>query len=282
MAPERGGSPADYANFVSLAQNLRAAMDKSGHHFGLTATAPSSHWYMQHFDIVNLSQTLDWINVMTYDLHGTWDATDPSIGAVALAHTNLTEIKQTLDLFWRNNVDPDKIVLGLAFYGRSFTLADPSCQSAGCPFSGGAVFLSPPPFSFLRFSHPLDMLTFGTQKPGPCSQNSGTLTAYEIRQIIASGATQVTLDPEAAVEIATWGGDQWLSYDDFPTFKMKIDWANEVCLGGVMVWAVDQDDGQATMTNQLARALGLPASSAVMAPPDANVTVPDQGVVFSA
>lgn len=120
----------------------------------------------------------------------------------------------------------------------------------------------------------------GTQKPGPCSQNSGTLTAYEIRQIIASGVAQVTLDPEAAVEIVTWGGDQWVSYDDFPTFKMKIDYANEVCLGGVMVWAVDQDDGQATMTNQLALALGLPASSAAAGSPAGNVTSADQGIEF--
>ena len=139
VAPERGGNPADYANFVTFVQNLRAAMNRSGYLFGLTATAPSSYWYMQHFDIVGLSRSLDWINVMTYDLHGTWDGTDPWIGAVALAHTNLTEIKQTLDLFWRNNINPDKIVLGLGFYGRSFTLADPSCKSAGCPFSGGAV-----------------------------------------------------------------------------------------------------------------------------------------------
>ena len=169
VAPERGGNTADYANFVTFAQNLRAAMNKSGYLFGLTATAPSSYWYMQHFDIINLSRTLDWINVMTYDLHGTWDGTDPWIGAVALAHTNLTEIKQTLDLFWRNNINPDKIVLGIGFYGRSFTLSDPSCKSAGCPFSGGAVcVLTPftpfpllPPFPFYPFP----------PFPSPCGLN---------------------------------------------------------------------------------------------------------------
>jgi chitinase len=117
------------------------------------------------------------------------------------------------------------------------------------------------------------------QKPGPCSQNSGTLTAYEIRQIIAGGTAQVTLDAEAAVEIVTWGGDQWVSYDDLPTFKMKVDYANEVCLGGVMVWAVDQDDGSATMTNQLAQALGLPANSKAATPSNLTNTVGDAGLV---
>jgi chitinase len=56
---------------------------------------------------------------MTYDLHGTWDGTDPFIGAVALAHTNLTEIQQSLDLLWRNNIDPARVSLGIGFYGRS-------------------------------------------------------------------------------------------------------------------------------------------------------------------
>ena len=27
---------------------------------------------MQNFDIVNLEKVVDWFNVMTYDLHGTW------------------------------------------------------------------------------------------------------------------------------------------------------------------------------------------------------------------
>lgn len=92
----------------------------------LTSNQPSSYWYMQHFDIVSIDPIIDWFNVMTYDLHGTWDSSDPYIGSVALAHTNLTEITESLDLLWRNNIDPAKVNLGLGFYGRS-TLPFPSC-----------------------------------------------------------------------------------------------------------------------------------------------------------
>lgn len=60
--------------------------------------------YMQHFDIVAIEKTVDWLNVMTYDLHGTWDSTDRFIGPIVNAHTNLTEIDNTMDLFWRNKV----------------------------------------------------------------------------------------------------------------------------------------------------------------------------------
>lgn len=190
---------------------------------------------MRNFDIVALDPIVDWFNVMTYDLHGTWDGTDPYIGAVALAHTNITEIQQCLDLLWRNNINPGKVNLGIGFYGRSmcyyfihihpslsvfpgkearkltrhaigFTMSDPGCLEAGCPFSGGG-------------------------NPGPCTQSSGILSSQEIRQIVADGAN-VELDPVAGVEIITWDTNQWVSYDDEVTLKLKVEFGNKFCLGG--------------------------------------------------
>ncbi len=47
---------------------------------------------MRNFDIVSIDPIVDWFNIMTYDLHGTWDAEDPFIGSIVLAHTNLTVV----------------------------------------------------------------------------------------------------------------------------------------------------------------------------------------------
>ncbi|KAF4552683.1 putative glycosyl hydrolases family 18 protein 1 [Elsinoe fawcettii] len=215
VAEERSGKPDDYKNYVTFLQNLRKAFGASGHKYGLTITIPSSYWYLRHFDIVNIAKTIDWFNLMSYDLHGTWDSTVKSIGSVVNAHTNLTEIEQSLELLWRNDIDPGQVVLGLGFYGRSFTLKDPSCTAPGCPFSGGGT-------------------------PGECTANSGTLSYDEISDVIAAGAT-VTLDKDAAIKQVTWGSDQWVSYDDTETLAMKIDYANKHCLGGTMVWAVSLD-----------------------------------------
>ncbi|XWW92081.1 hypothetical protein V2A60_000003 [Cordyceps javanica] len=220
VAKERSGRPSDFANYVSFLKDLRSALGGSGHNYGLTLTLPSSYWYMQHFDIQQLEKTVDWFNVMTYDLHGTWDSTDRFIGPVVNAHTNLTEIDLTMDLFWRNNIKPSKIVMGLGFYGRSFTLTDPSCTAPGCPFSGGG-------------------------KPGKCSNSAGTLMYSEIKEILDGGATP-TLDKAAAVKQLVWDTDQWVSYDDDETFRMKMDYANGKCLGGTMVWAVSTDSSIGT------------------------------------
>ena len=44
----------------------------------------------------------------------------------------------------------------------------------------------------------------------------------------------------------SWDSDQWVSYDDADTFKQKKDFANSRCLGGLMVWAMDQVDQTAS------------------------------------
>jgi len=48
-----------------------------------------------------------------------WDETVNSIGPYAFAHTNMTEIEMGLNLLWRNNINPERVTLGLGFYGRS-------------------------------------------------------------------------------------------------------------------------------------------------------------------
>jgi chitinase len=50
---------------------------------------------------------------------GVWDSTVESIGPYAYAHTNLTEIQLALELLWKNNINPERVVMGLGFYARS-------------------------------------------------------------------------------------------------------------------------------------------------------------------
>lgn len=40
---------------------------------------------------------VDWINLMSYDIHGVWDGNNP-IGNHILSHINLTEIDLALNL----------------------------------------------------------------------------------------------------------------------------------------------------------------------------------------
>ncbi|KAI9370341.1 hypothetical protein BJX61DRAFT_515871 [Aspergillus egyptiacus] len=215
VASDRSGTPDDYDNFVSFLENVRSSMGDS---YGLSITLPSSYWYLQHFDIVNLAKTVDWFNFMSYDIHGTWDAGIESIGSYVYASTNLSMIDKGLQLLWHNDIPASQVNLGLGFYGRSYTLEDPSCIQPGCPFSGGG-------------------------NPGLCSQTSGILSYDEIQYIVNDPSRNPTvwLDSDSAVKIAVFDEDQWVAYDDPETLQIKLEFANSKCMEGVFVWAVDED-----------------------------------------
>lgn len=47
--------------------------------------------------------------LILHSRHGSWDSPADQIGSNVYAHTSLTEIKDALNLLWRNNVPADKI-----------------------------------------------------------------------------------------------------------------------------------------------------------------------------
>jgi chitinase len=177
-------------------------------------------------------QHVDWINLMSYDLHGFWDQNN-AIGSIVQGHTNLTEIKSSVELLWRVGIPPSKVVLGTGFYGRSFQLADPSCNTPGCAFSGAA-------------------------NPGSCTNTAGILGYFgqftlrhdalcliinpltlriEIMDLLNGTTTTSSKkrsqtitpihDERDAVNYFTYDDDQWVSFDNNVTFKQKVAWANE-------------------------------------------------------
>ncbi|KAJ7641876.1 bacteriodes thetaiotaomicron symbiotic chitinase [Roridomyces roridus] len=228
VADDRGGAKGDKENYVTFLKAVKAAFNAFD--YGLSFTAPSSYWYLQNFDLPNMlaDDAADWVNVMTYDLHGIWDSPADYIGSIVLAHTNLTEIMLTFQLYTNVGIDPSRMVMGIGFYGRSFQLVSDQCTTPGCPFAGAAP-------------------------AGPCSANAGTLMFTEIEDIISSvGTNQLVFDEDAAVKYLVYNEFiNWVSYDDQQTLGMKLQYTNSICLGGTMIWSVDQDDTAYTALSAL-------------------------------
>jgi chitinase len=139
---------------------------------------------------------------------------------------------------WRNEISPDKVVFGMGFYGRSFTLQNPGCSKPGCLFASGG-------------------------NAGKCSRTIGVLLNSEIQDLIASKNLKPTLLEKEAVKTITWDTTQWVSFDDGDTFKIKADLAKSQCISSVMVWAVSHDDINGTNAQALTKAVGRE----VMSPP---------------
>ncbi|KAL2869898.1 glycosyl hydrolases family 18-domain-containing protein [Aspergillus lucknowensis] len=214
--PPDWDSKNDGKNYAKLMQEIRKAFDDEGLEFELSFTAPTSYWYLRWFEIEAMVKAAHYMNLMSYDLHGIWDANN-TIGKHVLGHTNLTEIDLALNLLWRNNIPADKVNMGLAFYSRTFELKDKKCDIPGCVFKEGG-------------------------KKGGCTDTTGILAYSEIIDIIAEDDITPVYDKENAIKYLIWDENQWISYDDQQTFQQKIKFANEKGLGGLLIWAIDQDD----------------------------------------
>ncbi|KAL1835649.1 hypothetical protein VTJ49DRAFT_6294 [Mycothermus thermophilus] len=216
---DRAGHPEDYNNFVLLLSQMRKAFDVEDPGWTITVTLPTSYWYLRNFDVERLQSYVSWFNLMSYDLHGMWDYGNKWTGPYLKGHTDLEEIDLALDLLWRNNIKPENVVLGFGFYGRSFTMADPNCFE---------------PNGICRFTTGGD--------PGTCSRTRGVLTYQEVWARNSSSDTRTYYDPKTTVKYTVFGRDQWISYDDAQSFHDKKVFLSKRCLGGLMVWALNQDN----------------------------------------
>lgn len=148
--------------------------------------------------------------------HGMWDQHNKYTGPYIEGHTNITEIDEGLKLLWRNDIDPAKLVIGFAFYGRSYTLNDASCFQPGCTFSTSGL-------------------------PGTCTNTGGILSYSEVSSRNNSLSTQTYYDQTSTVKYNVYDGNQWISYDDEQSFFDKKKFLSLRCLTGLMIWALDQD-----------------------------------------
>ncbi|KAH6652447.1 glycoside hydrolase superfamily, partial [Truncatella angustata] len=213
-AAARGGVLADTVNFVSLVKEMKSAFGDS---YGISLTLAPDYWYLRGFDAKGMEPYVDFFGFMAYDLHGSWDTDVKTLGSKVRGQADIRDISNDTLPLWFDDLTPSKINFGLAYYGRGYTLSDPSCNTLNCAFSGPS-------------------------KPGTCTNFAGVMSLLEIENIIKEKKLQPTLLSEAMMKQITWD-DQWIGYDDADTIKLKKAWADGQCFGGTMVWSVDFNSG---------------------------------------
>ena len=117
-----------------LCQALRTAFDNAGHSDWLitVATSINPDKLAAGYDLVAMAPYVDWFNIMSYDIYGSWDST-------AGANADLEYIQNTMHYIYNLGVARNKLVMGLAAYGRSTTLSSTSCITDGCSISGAGL-----------------------------------------------------------------------------------------------------------------------------------------------
>ncbi len=118
----------DRPNYTKLMKALREALDarqnKTGTPYLLTAAIPGTSWGSERYEMNVLDEYLDYVNMMSYDLNNTGLACHhTSLYTSAQAKAYGFSIKYGIDRFVSMGFDKNKIVAGMAFYGKYYTKA---------------------------------------------------------------------------------------------------------------------------------------------------------------
>ncbi|CAH1258832.1 CHIT1 [Branchiostoma lanceolatum] len=221
-----GSRPEDKQRFTDLTRELKVAFDRESVETGreplllTTAVAAGASTIETAYEIAAISQYFDFINVMSYDLHGAWEEftglNSPLYPSASESGDQaLLNQEAAINLWLAGGAPPSKLILGIGTYGRAFQLANPAENGLRAPVRGAAT-------------------------AGTYTREGGFLSYYEICEKLSAGATRV-FDSEHLAPYATWS-DQWVGYDDAESIQYKIAFLKEKGLGGFMVWALDLDD----------------------------------------
>ncbi len=206
-------SPSEKKGLVHLCVALREEMRRQGMKDGLlTAAVGGNPWSTRYFDAAALLPLLDYVFVMTYDAHGSWDEHSghnaplfPAPGDKAKCAANSAQGMIThwnKDLKWPKS----KMALGIPCYGRAF-----EAESMHAPVKKGT-----------KGKH--DYLAF-----------------KNVAKMLADG-WRVERDEVARVPVLKHEGvREVISFEDETSAKEKGAWARNEGLAGYFFWEITQD-----------------------------------------
>lgn len=210
--PTNTKRPEDKYNFTLLMKTLRERLDErgkaDGKHYILSFAGAAGSWYASNTELSKLSGYVDYANVMTYDIHGTWDRyTDFNAPLYSISTVNGAFSVDAGISSWINAGFPrDKIVMGVPFYGYIYKGVADINNGFNQTYSGGASI------SFANIV-----------------ANYLKLSEY-----------QRYFHPTAKVPWL-YNGSTFISYEDEESMAEKAGYIKEKGLSGAMIWELSQD-----------------------------------------
>ncbi|XP_064457939.1 chitotriosidase-1-like isoform X1 [Ornithodoros turicata] len=216
-------------HFTRLIQRLNAAFCDEARTAGKdklllsAAVAPQSLIIRNSYDIPEVSRCVDFINLMTYDLHlFKWYFPFSGHNAPLCArkkevgYFSTLNVKRSAELWLAKGCPKSKLIIGIPTYGLSWKLGFKRLCGIFCPTVG----------------------------KGPTG--GGYVTYPEVSQFIEKGAKRV-FDKQSCVPYAC-DGKTWVSYDDLESIEAKTRWIISEDFGGIMTFSLNYDDHKGTTT----------------------------------
>nr|XP_023029162.1 probable chitinase 10 isoform X1 [Leptinotarsa decemlineata] len=253
------GPSSDKPNFSKLLQELKKEFDKENPPLVLAAAISGYKEVIDvAYDLPALGQSLDFMSVMTYDYHGAWER---QTGHVSPLYSSPEDkypqynANFTMEYLVSSGAPREKLLLGIPFYGQSFSLSKKSTFSVGTSATGPG-------------------------EAGEYTKQPGMLAYFEICNRVKNQKWIVNKNSPAAGPFA-YGSDQWVGYEDVDSVKKKASYIKSKGFGGAVAWTIDLDDftnrccgGVFPLLSTIAREFGLISDKQVQG----DCTKPEQPV----
>ncbi|WP_421216408.1 glycosyl hydrolase family 18 protein [Aeromonas jandaei] len=220
------GSPSDGATYVTLMKELRSMLDElesqTGRKYELTSAVGAGYDKIEDVDYRAAQQYMSHIFMMTYDYNGAWSNTELGHQTNLYAASWDPNTKYTTDkavnLMLAQGVDPGKLVVGAAMYGRGWTGV--SGYQGNNPFTGKAT---------------------GKVKG---TWEDGVVDYRDIVNNRMGSGWEKSYDEvaEAPYLFKASTGDL-ITYDNDRSVKAKGQYVLANKLGGLFSWEIDADNG---------------------------------------
>ncbi len=222
------GSSADSDNFTALLAEFRSQLDavRPGLLLTIAASAGIDKIRVTRPDLYHPS--LDFINLMSYDFHGSWDAksnhhsalydsiNDPSTGDARLANTN-----DAVEAFLTRGVPAAKLNIGIGAFGHGWT--NVANVNNGLYQNG--------------------IVAPGTYEAG--------MEDYRVLKTLGYPA----FDDPIAHAHWIYNGTTFWSFDDPATVADKMAYAKVQGIGGAMMWELSGDDATGSLLDAISTGL---------------------------
>ena len=234
-------SASDTANVTLLMREFRKqlnALGRANHqHYLLTMFGPAGQQNFSNIELARVARTLDYYNVQGYDFHGTWETStnhasplfDSKQDPDAAENFN---IDYTIRAYLQAGVPARKLVMGIPLYARGW---------AGVPNINHGLYQTS------TAAAPFD--------PADYLQTPGVETYLTISNATSQGYQRYFDRRRLAVWLYNTATQTFWSYDDPITVRLKTIYINRGGLGGAFVWAVKDDDANATLIKTMAAGL---------------------------
>jgi chitinase len=257
-------SPADKHNATLLMQEFRRQLDAygavTGEHYLLTADLPAGNVNSTgSWELANVAQTTDWINLLTFDFHGSFDSRtdfnspfsldpkEPPVGGGAIQSTWNT--KGTVDYYLSHGVPAAKLVVGVPFYGKRYIGVPGANNGLYQPFAPqGWPYNDSPTFHELVDTG----LTDGNLNViGPTAVLPPKNAGNDDKAV--NGFAWYWNGPAGAPWLynPTLDGGTFISYMDPHGVVERAQLANSRHLRGLWAWEISQDDNANDLVNAM-------------------------------